>query len=83
MTGLFISLEEYYTDPIEEEFEEYLNETYYLIPSISNFKGWDEPATKKKGRPRGVGSKIKILKRGTYTAPPKKEKHPTVSLGIV
>ena len=40
MTGLFISLDEYYTDPIEEEFEEYLNETYYLIPSISNFKGW-------------------------------------------
>ena len=75
MTGLFISLDEYYTDPIEEEFEEYLNETYYLIPSISNFKGWDEPATKKKGRPRGVGSKIKILKRGIYTAPPKKKKN--------
>lgn len=75
MTGLFISLDEYYTDPIEEEFEEYLNETYYLIPSISNFKGWDEPLTRKKGRPRGAGSKLKILKRGIYTAPPKKKKN--------
>ena len=58
MTGLFLDLSEYYTDPIEEEFEVYLNETYYLIPSISNRKGWDKELRKKKGRPLGPGSKI-------------------------
>lgn len=67
MTGLFISLDEYYTDPIEEEFEVYLNEAYYLIPSISNRKGWDEQNVIKRGRPRGVGSKI--IKRGVYISP--------------
>lgn len=41
MTGLFISLDEYYTDPIEEEFEELkMREEYNIIPSISNSKEW-------------------------------------------
>lgn len=69
MTGLFLDLSEYYTDPIEEEFEVYLNETYYLIPSISNRKGWDKELRKKKGRPLGSGSKI--LKKYIHVSPRK------------
>ena len=40
MTGLFLDLSEYYTDPIEEEFEVYMDEQYYYIPSISNKPDW-------------------------------------------
>ena len=69
MTGLFLDLSEYYTDPIEEEFEVYLNETYYLIPSISNKKGWDTELRKKKGRPLDAGSKI--LKKYIHVSPRK------------
>lgn len=71
MDCLFIDLSPYYTDPIEEEFEVYLNETYYLIPSISNKKGWDkELQKKKKGRPLGSGSKI--LKKYIHVSPQKR-----------
>lgn len=67
MDDLYLDLSPYYTDPIEEEFEEYLNEIYFLIPSISNFKGWDEKKVIKRGRPRGIGTKI--MKRGVYISP--------------
>lgn len=41
MTGLFISLDEYYTDPIEEEFQGVMmREEYIMIPSVSNSKEW-------------------------------------------
>lgn len=41
MTGLFISLDEYYTDPIEEELQGLkMREEYIMIPSISNSKEW-------------------------------------------
>ena len=41
MTGLFISLDEYYTDPIEEELLGLkMREEYNMIPSISNSKEW-------------------------------------------
>ena len=65
MTGLFLDLSEYYTDPIEEEFEIFLNESYYFIPSISNKKGWD------KGKKRGQRGASKILKR--YISPTKRK----------
>jgi hypothetical protein len=63
MTGLFLDLSDYYTDPIEEEFEVFLNESYYFIPSISNTKGWAKDINKKRGQ-RGAS---KILKR--YVSP--------------
>lgn len=41
MTGLFISLDDYYTDPIEEELQGLkMREEYNMIPSISNSKEW-------------------------------------------
>lgn len=41
MTGLFISLDEYYIDPIEEELQGLkMREEYNMIPSISNTKEW-------------------------------------------
>lgn len=42
MDCLFIDLSPYYTDPIEEEFEVFLEEQYYFIPSASNVKGGDD-----------------------------------------
>ena len=47
MDCLFIDLSPYYTDPIEEEFEVFLEESYYFIPSTSNVKGWDDKKPKK------------------------------------
>ena len=47
MDCLFIDLSPYYTDPIEEEFEVFLEEQYYFIPSTSNVKGWDDKKPKK------------------------------------
>ena len=52
MTGLFIALDEYIIDPIEEEVmrairAEMIEEEYFFIPSISNRPDWDKP-----GRPR-------------------------------
>ena len=70
MDDLYLDLSPYYTDPIEEEFEVFLNETYYLIPSISNIKGWDKELRKKKGRPLGSGSKI--LKKYIHVSPQKR-----------
>lgn len=45
MTGLYIDISDYYTDPIEEEVERVIkdNEEYDIIPSSSNFKNWGKP----------------------------------------
>lgn len=44
MTGLFLDLSDYYTDPVIEEIERAMmpTEEYDLIPSRSNVKGWDK-----------------------------------------
>lgn len=43
MTGLFIDISDYYTDPVIEEIERAMPaEEYDIIPSRSNVKGWDE-----------------------------------------
>lgn len=53
MDCLFIDLSPYYTDPIEEEFEVFLEEQYYFIPSASNVKGWDDKKPKKQYKKKG------------------------------
>lgn len=46
MTGLFIALDDYVVNPIEEDItranNEVIEEDYYFIPSISNMKGWEK-----------------------------------------
>lgn len=44
MTGLFIDLSDYYTDPVIEEIERGMMpaEEYDIIPSRSNIKGWED-----------------------------------------
>ena len=64
MDCLFLDLSPYYTDPIEEEFEVFLEESYRFIPSISNIKGWerriadDEAYQLSRIRPRGSKGKF-------------------------
>ena len=52
MTGLFIAIDDYIIDPIEEDVmreirQVAIEEEYISIPSISNRPDWDRP-----GRPR-------------------------------
>lgn len=48
MTGLFIALDEYIIDPIEEEvMRAMIEEEYIIVPSKSNKEGWE-----RRGRPR-------------------------------
>lgn len=48
MTGLFIALDEYIIDPIEEEvMRAMIEEEYIIVPSKSNREDWG-----KAGRPR-------------------------------
>ena len=44
MTGLFLDLSDYYTDPVIEEIDRGMMpvEEYDIIPSRSNVKGWDK-----------------------------------------
>jgi hypothetical protein len=57
MDDLYLDLSPYYTDPIEEEFEEFMEEHLYYIPSISNDKDWGKEPKKTQGQ-RGSGRKI-------------------------
>lgn len=44
MTGLFLDLSDYYTDPVIEEIDRGMMpaEEYDIIPSRSNVEGWDK-----------------------------------------
>jgi hypothetical protein len=44
MTGLFLDLSDYYTDPVIEEIDRGMmpTEEYDIIPSRSNVEGWDK-----------------------------------------
>jgi hypothetical protein len=47
MTGLFIALDDYIIDPIEEEvMRAMIEDEYIIIPSKSNIEGWE-----RRGRP--------------------------------
>ena len=54
MTGLFIALDEYIIDPIEEEvMRAMIEDEYIIIPSKSNRKDWDKP-----GRPINSANRL-------------------------
>lgn len=55
MTGLYIDISDYYTDPIEEEVERVidLHEEYDIIPSSSNFATEIHPQRTYKTPPQG------------------------------
>lgn len=55
MTGLYIDISDYYTDPIEEEVERVidLHEEYDIIPSSSNFAAVINPQRTYKTPPQG------------------------------
>lgn len=40
MTGLFIDISDYITDPIEEELEQPIEEEYTMVSSIANTRAW-------------------------------------------
>lgn len=67
MTGLFISLDEYYTDPIEEELQGLqMREEYIIIPSISNSKEWLRQHNYTKSRIIFVISTASLLRKTSY-----------------